>query len=64
MDVRHMIPWLCWEWSFSMLCMFYMNKGSSLNLDLMIFGNYVVIMFVLMFLYVHVYMYVCMYVSV
>lgn len=34
------------------------NKGSSLNLDLMLFGNFVVTMITLMFIYV--YMYVCM----
>ena len=38
-----------------MLCM---DKGCSLNLDLMISGNYVVIMIMLISLYV--YMYVCM----
>jgi len=36
------------------------DKGSYLNLDLMISSNYVVIMIMLMFIYV--YMYVCMYV--
>lgn len=61
-DVRHLIPWLCWEQLFLMLCMLWMDKGSYLNLDLMIFGNYVVIMFILMFIYIHVYMYVSMHV--
>jgi len=57
MDVRHMIPWLCWELLFSMLCMLCMDKGSSLNLDLMLSSNYVVIMIILMSIYA--YMYVC-----
>ena len=38
--------------------MLSMNKGNSLNLDLMVSGNYVMIMIMLMFIYV--YMYVCM----
>ena len=50
------MAWLGWERLFSMLCM----DGSSLNLGLMLFGNYVVIMIVLMSIYI--YMYVCMYV--
>ena len=41
-----------------MLYMMCTDKGSSLNLDLMISGNYVVIMIMLMSIYV--YMYVCM----
>ena len=41
-----------------MLCM---DKGHSLNLDLMISGNYVVIMIMLMSLYV--YRYICMLLS-
>jgi len=45
---------------FSMLCMLCMDKGCSLNLDLMLSSNYVVIMTMLMFIYV--YMHVCMYV--
>ena len=43
---------------FSMVFMFQTDKGSSLNLDLMISGNCVVIMIMLMSIYV--YMYVCM----
>jgi len=43
-----------------MLHMCCMRKGSSLNLDIMIFGNYVVIMIMLMS--ICVYMCVCMYV--
>ena len=35
-----------------------MNKGNSLNLDFMLYVNYVTIMNMLMFIYV--YMYVCM----
>ena len=54
------MSWLYWELLFSMLCMVRTDKGSSLNLDLMLSGNYVMIMTMLMFLYVH--MYVCMYV--
>ena len=52
------MPWLCWELLFLMLCMLCMDKGSSLNLDLMIFSSYVAIMIMLMTIYV--YMYVCM----
>lgn len=52
------MPWLCWELLFSMLCMHCMNKGSSLNLDLMISSNYIVIMITLMSICV----YQCMYV--
>jgi hypothetical protein len=58
-DLRCQMPWLCWELLFSMLCMLCMNKGSSLNLDLMISGNYVMIMIMLM-LYIYICMYVCM----
>ena len=53
------MPWLCWELLFSKLCMFCMNKGSSLNLDLMLSGNYDVIMIMLMF-----YVYICVCVCV
>jgi len=35
------MPWLCLELLFSMFCMFCTNKGSSLNIDLTLFGNYV-----------------------
>ena len=52
------MPWLCWELLFSMLCMLCTDKGSSLNIELMIYGNYVVIMIILTSIYV--YMYVCM----
>ena len=55
MDLTYQMPWLSWELLFLMFCM---DKGSSLNLDLMIYGSYVVIM--IMFMYIHVYMYVCM----
>lgn len=55
MGVRNLIPWLCWEKLFSMLCRLCTDKGSSLNLDLMTFGNYVVI-----HVYANIYMYVCM----
>lgn len=51
-----------WEQSFSMLCVVCTKKWSSLNCDLIISGNYVVITIILMFIYV--YMYVCMYVVV
>jgi len=44
----------------SILYMRCTDKGSSLNLDLMISRNYVVIMIVSM--YIYVYMYVCKYV--
>lgn len=46
------MPWLCWERLFSMLYILYMNKGSYLNLDLMLSDNCVMIMIVLMFIYV------------
>ena len=53
------MPWLCWD-----CCSQYytccMNKGSTLNLDLIISGNFVVIMIMLRIIYV--YMWVCMYV--
>ena len=52
------MPWIFSELLFSMLHMCFMNKGISLNLDLMLFGNYFVIMIMLKFIYV--YMYVCM----
>ena len=52
--------WLCWEQFFSMFHICFMNKGISLNLDLMLSGNYVMIM--LMFIYV--YMYLCIYVVI
>jgi len=51
--------WLCWEFFFSMLCMCCTHKGSSLNLDLTVSSDYVVIMIMLS---ICVYMYVCMYV--
>lgn len=60
MDLRRHMPWICWELLFSMLRMHYMHKGSSLNVDLMLSGNYVMTVIMLMFIYV--YMYVCMYV--
>ena len=37
------MPSLCWEFLFLMSCMHCADKGSSLNLDLMNIGNYVVI---------------------
>lgn len=55
MDLRRQMPWLFWAMLFTMLCI---DKGSFLNLDLMIYGNYVVIMIMLMPIYV--YMYICM----
>ena len=42
-----------------MLCTLCTYKGSSLNLELMLSGNYDVI--VIIFLFICVYMYVCMY---
>ena len=56
------MSWIFWELLFSMLCMVRTDKGSSINLDLMLYGNYVMIMTMLKFLYVC--MYVCMYVVV
>ena len=61
MDLRRQIPWLCWEWLFSMLCTVCIDKGISLNLDLMISGNYVMIM--IMFMFIYVCMCVCMMLS-
>ena len=58
MDQRYHMHLLCWELLFSMLCMCLINKGISLNLDLMLSGNYVMIMIMLMFIYV--FMNVCM----
>jgi len=52
------MPWICCELLFSMLRIRCMNKGSYLNLDLMISSNYVVIMIMLMCIYI------CMYVVV
>jgi len=60
MDLRFQMPCLCWEFLFSMLCMLCMDKGSFLNLDLMISSNCVVIMIMLM--PINVYMYVFIYV--
>lgn len=51
------MPSLSWELLFSMLCLLCMNKGSSLNIGLMLYGNYAIIMITLIFIYV--YMYVC-----
>lgn len=48
------MPWINWEVLFSMLCMLCMDKGSSLNVDLMISGNYVVITIMLMSIYVYI----------
>ena len=56
------MPWICWESLFSILCMLEIDKGSPLNLYLMISSNYVVIMIMLMYICIHVCMYVCMYV--
>ena len=52
------MPWLFWELLFSMLRICCITKGISLNLHLMLSGNYVMIMIMLMFIYV--YMNVCM----
>ena len=49
------MPWLCWELLFSMWRMCCMHKGSSINLDLMISSNYVVIMIMLMSICVYMY---------
>ena len=48
---------LCWELLFSMLCM---DKGSSINLNLMIFGN---MLWSWLCWCLYVYMYVCMLMS-
>ena len=49
------MPWLCWELLFSLLHICCMNKGSYLNLEHMLSGNYVMIMSMLMFIYVCIY---------
>lgn len=46
------MPWLCWEQLFSVLCMVCIDKGSSLNLELMLSNCYVIIMIMMMFIYV------------
>ena len=51
------MPWLRWEQLFWMLCMMWKDKGSSLNLDLMISSTYIMIIIMMIFIYVH--MYVC-----
>ena len=60
MDFRSQMPCLSWELLFSMLYMLCTDKQSSLNLNLMISSNYVVIKIMLMVLCIHVY--VCIYV--
>jgi len=55
MDLKYHMPWLCWELPFSMLCMLCTDKGSSLNLDLMNNGNFVVIMIMIIFIYINMY---------
>ena len=54
------MPCLWWEQLYSIFCKLCIDKGVSLNLDLMVHGNYVVFMIMLMSIYV--YMYACMYV--
>ena len=49
------MPWLCWESLFSMFCMLCMDKGSSLNLNVMISSNYVDV-----YICIHVCIYVYM----
>ena len=49
------MPWLCWELLLSISCMLCTDKGSYLNLDLMISGNHVVIRIRLMSIYVYMY---------
>jgi len=44
------MPWLCCELLFSMLCMLFIDKGSSLNLDLMSISNCALIMIMLIFM--------------
>ena len=48
MDLKDHMPWLSWELLFLMLHMCCMHKGSPLNMDLMIFSNYFVILIMLM----------------
>ena len=57
--LRHQMPWICWVFLFSMFFMLCMDKGSYLNLYLMITSNYVVIVIMLMCIYVYICMYVC-----
>ena len=37
-----------------------MNKGSSINVELMLSGNYFMIMIMLMLMFIYIYMNVCM----
>ena len=60
MDLRCQILQLCWELLLSILCMLCMDKGISLNLNIMIFGNHVVIMIMSIYVYMHACLYVCM----
>jgi len=41
MDLKCQVPWISWEFLISMLCMCCTDKCISLNLDLFIFGNFV-----------------------
>ena len=52
------MPCLCWKQLFSMLCILCTYKRSYLDLDLMIYGNYVLI--IIMLMSIHAYMYVFM----
>jgi len=58
MDLKCQVPWISWEFLISMLCMCCTDKCISLNLDLFIFGNFVLIMIMLMTICIHVCMYV------
>lgn len=52
------MPWLSWELLFSMLCI---DKGSSLNVYLIIYDNYVVIMIMMMSIYVYMYLHMLLF---
>lgn len=58
MDLKCHMAWLRWKLLLSMVWMLCIDKGSSLNLDLMISHKCAVITIMLMSIYV--YMYVCM----
>ena len=51
------MAWLCWELLFSMLCMLCTDKGSSLDLNLVISSNYLIITIMLMSIYAYMYVF-------
>lgn len=54
------MPSLSWKVLFPIMCMLCPDKGISPNLDLMVYGNFVVIMIVLcLYMYTSMYVYHC-----